>query len=37
MLRGAVGPLFWSEWAALCALGAVIALWAAARLNRHAT
>jgi ABC-2 type transport system permease protein len=35
MLRGAVGPLFWSEWAALCALGAVIALWAAARLNRH--
>lgn len=33
MLRGAVGPLFWSEWAALCALGAVIALWAAARLN----
>ncbi|MBK6879434.1 MAG: ABC transporter permease [Elusimicrobia bacterium] len=33
MLRGAVGPLFWSEWAVLCALGVVIALWAAARLN----
>jgi len=36
MLRGAVGPLFWMEWSALCALGAVVAFWAAARLNRNA-
>lgn len=35
MLRGAVGPLFWMEWGALCALGATIALWAAARLNKN--